>query len=463
MTFADAIALALRNLRQSKLRTFLTVLGVSIGIASLAGMVSLGVGLQDQFVGRFMRSGMFDSVNVLSGQELGALAGGRGRGRGRAPRRNSAQPAEVPPRMLDESALQDLAKLEHVKDVYPIIRVPVEVKMGEVTEYAGATGVPMSARGTGAFQTFAHGEFFHDESAADCMLSLDFANRLVEDNPGQLVGKTLSLGYATSTGAAAPVEQAPAAPVTLPQVMTQVKRVESPCRIVGIVQRETGPMGIGGPNVAAVMLPLPKAREINAGVVATQRSLMRNRVDSMFTAVTVKVTSAQHTQDVQDRIKKLGFSAFSLNDALEGAKRAFLILDILLGLIGSIALAVASLGIMNTMVMSILERTREIGIMKAIGGSDADVRRIFLIEASAIGFLGGVAGVLLGWVVGRLINFGANYYIVSQGGTAGNLFSLPIWLISAAIGFSIFVSLAAGSYPARRAARLDPIQALRHD
>ena len=464
MTFADAIALALRNLRQSKLRTFLTVLGVSIGIASLAGMVSLGVGLQDQFVGRFMRSGMFDSVNVLPGQDLGAMLGGRGRGRGRGNvRRNSAQPADVPPRMLDEAALQDLARLEHVKDVYPIIRVPVEVKLGDVTEYAGATGVPISARGSGAFQTFAHGEFFDDGSAAECMLSLDFANRLVDDNPGQLIGKTLSLGYATSTGDAATSEPPSAPPVTLPQLMTQVKRVESPCRIVGIVQRETGPAGIGGPNVAAVMLPLPKALEINAGVVATQRSLMRNRVDSMFTALTVKVTSAQHTQDVQERIKKLGFSAFSLNDALEGAKRAFLILDILLGLIGSIALAVASLGIMNTMVMSILERTREIGIMKAIGGSDADVRRIFLIEASAIGFLGGIAGVLLGWVVGRLINFGANYYIVSQGGTAGNLFSLPIWLISSAIGFSIFVSLAAGSYPARRAARLDPIQALRHD
>ena len=115
------------------------------------------------------------------------------------------------------------------------------------------------------------------------------------------------------------------------------------------------------------------------------------------------------------------------------------------------------------MVMSILERTREIGIMKAIGGSDGDIRRIFLIEASAIGFLGGVAGVILGWGVGRAINFGANIYVEQQGGAAGNLFSLPFWLIGGAIGFSIAISLLAGSYPAARAARLDPIQALRHD
>jgi ABC-type antimicrobial peptide transport system permease subunit len=182
-----------------------------------------------------------------------------------------------------------------------------------------------------------------------------------------------------------------------------------------------------------------------------------------YNTLTVKVRHAQADQDIEDQIKKKGFSAFSLNDALQGAKRGFIILDIVLSLIGSIALAVSSLGIMNTMVMSILERTREIGIMKAIGGSDGDIRRIFLIEASAIGFFGGVAGVVLGWIVGRIINFGANVYIQNQGGTPGNLFSLPFWLIGGAIGFSITISLLAGSYPAARAARLDPIRALRHD
>jgi putative ABC transport system permease protein len=101
--------------------------------------------------------------------------------------------------------------------------------------------------------------------------------------------------------------------------------------------------------------------------------------------------------------------------------------------------------------------------MKAIGGSDGDVRRIFLIEASAIGCLGGIAGVALGWAVGRIVNFGANIYIQQQGGPVGNLFSLPFWLVGGAIAFSIAISLIAGSYPAGRAAKLDPIKALRHD
>lgn len=91
-----------------------------------------------------------------------------------------------------------------------------------------------------------------------------------------------------------------------------------------------------------------------------------------------------------------------------------------------------------------------------------DIRRIFLVEAPPIGFFGGIAGVVLGWIVGRA-NVGANIYIRNQGGTPGDLFSLPWWLIGGAIGFSIVISLIAGSYRAARAARLDPIQALRHD
>jgi putative ABC transport system permease protein len=443
MTFRDAVSLAFRNLRQAKLRTFLTVLGVSIGIASLAGMVSLGVGLQDQFVDRFIRSGMFDSINVLPGQvQLGGLMGGSSRGG----RRNAPAAPETPPRTLDDAALAELAKLEHVREVYPVVRVPMQVKFGEVTEFTNATGVPMSSQGQGAFQTIAHGSFFANDTAATCMMSLEMANRFVKEKPEQLVGKDLTLSYAALDAA------------------MQVERVEQPCRVVGIVERETGPMAMGGSVVSGLMIPLGKARELNTALMNTQRALMRNRGnEGMFQSAVVKVTRPQLTQDVQDRIKKLGFTAFSLNDALQGAKRAFLILDIILGLIGSIALAVASLGIMNTMVMSILERTREIGIMKAIGGSDGDVRRIFLIEASVIGFFGGIFGVVLGWIVGRIINFGANQYIVSQGGPPGSLFSVPLWLVAAAIGFSIFVSLAAGLYPARRASRLDPIHALRHD
>ena len=467
MTFRDTLDLAVRNLKQSKLRTGLTTMGVSIGIASLAGMVSLGVGLQDQFVGRFTKSGMFDAITVMPGS-VGPITfgpGGGGRGAARRPfGRNAAAAAaqaqsqapngEV--KEITDETLKELAALSDVREVYPALRVPVEMKFAGDSEFNVAAGVPMSVKGQGAFQSIPHGRFFADEKESACMLSLDLAKRMDQANPGNLVGKELTLNYASSNAAAAPVP--------VPGVPPGVRRGESTCAIVGIVERETGPFATAG-GVSPLMIPMPKAMEIfHASPVAAQM-LARDptRTSRPYPSAVVKVTSAKATQDVEGQIKKMGLSAFSLNDALEGAKRAFIILDIVLALIGSIALAVSSLGIMNTMVMSILERTREIGIMKAIGGSDGDIRRIFLIEASAIGFLGGAAGIVLGWSVGRIINLAANIYIQRQGGTPGNLFSIPWWLIAGAIGFSIGVSLLAGLYPAARAAKLDPIRALRHD
>ncbi|HEX3093865.1 MAG TPA: FtsX-like permease family protein, partial [Candidatus Angelobacter sp.] len=110
-----------------------------------------------------------------------------------------------------------------------------------------------------------------------------------------------------------------------------------------------------------------------------------------------------------------------------------------------------------------LERRREIGIMKALGASDGDVKRIFFFEAGSMGILGGALGAGLGWMIGRVINLGTNVYLQRQEIRPENFWYVPWWLVAAALTFSVFVSLFAGLYPASRAARLDPVQALRHD
>jgi putative ABC transport system permease protein len=454
MIVSDTVSLALRNLRQAKLRTTLTVLGVAIGIASLAGMVSLGVGLEEQTVGRFTASGMFDSISVLPAGDRPGLAGrmgGRGANAGRGGR------TEGPRKPLDDDAIAEIAKLPQVKEVYPNITVPVETQLDQYQGFATLLGVPMSQRDTGSFQTFTAGGFFTDQKTRACLLTLDFARRISDKDPKDLVGQTMTVAYAA---------QSEDAPGTMP------RRVTQDFTIAGIVERPaTGGFGVGAGTLSGVMIPLELARAIHGEAITGRQSLLgaspTTPATKTYNALMVKVTSPAAVPDVEDRITAAGYTAFSLVDALKNAKRVFIILDIVLGLIGSIALAVSSLGIVNTMVMSILERTREIGIMKAIGGSDADVRGIFLVEASAIGLLGGILGVAIGWTVGRIINVGANWYVRSQQvGTPAegiDIFSLPLWLIAGAIGFSMFVSLVAGSFPARRAAKLDPIQALRHD
>jgi ABC-type antimicrobial peptide transport system permease subunit len=151
-------------------------------------------------------------------------------------------------------------------------------------------------------------------------------------------------------------------------------------------------------------------------------------------------------------------------DEIDQIRTVFLIIDSVLGLLGGISLLVASFGIANTMIMSILERTREIGIMKAIGAEDREIKLIFFVEAAVIGVTGGVIGVLVAWGIDGLANRLAYRFILKpQGASFIDFFSLPIYLSVGAILFALVVSILAALYPASRAARIDPVRALRHD
>jgi len=175
------------------------------------------------------------------------------------------------------------------------------------------------------------------------------------------------------------------------------------------------------------------------------------------------VKNPAQVQTVEDAIKKMGFTTFSILDATRSLRQFFAVLDLFLGIFGSLALAVASIGIVNTLVMAILERRREIGIMKAIGASDGDVKKLFFAEAGAMGILGGIVGVALGWTIGQVINLGTNVYLKRQSLPPEHFWAVPWWLVASAILFAFVVSLVSGLYPAGRAARLDPVQALRYE
>ena len=471
MKIQDLTELALRNLRESLLRNSLTTVGISVGVASLVAMLSLGIGLQQLASRRLVKSGLFDTVVVTSRRDL------RGMGRERAEERNGPTPGES--RVLDESARLEIEHLPNVLEAYPDIRFITELRYDDKPHLTMISALPSSARSNDAFEAMP-GSFFSSDTAPEVILQKTFAEELLGKTPPRgadelhvadlakpLLGKELTMRYAQRAPSPAPpsvssADAANAADGDLAGAAYSVISREQKLKIVGVADLD--PESMRGPTRAKVFLPLKLAESLHVMQPTDLREISRAASDQpVYSSISVRVKNPTQVQVVEDAIKKMGFTTFSLLDASQSLRTFFKVLDLFLLIFGSLALAVASIGIVNTLVMAILERRREIGIMKAIGASDGDVKKLFFAEAGAMGILGGIAGVALGWAIGRIINFATNIYLRREALTPDTFWSVPWWLVVLAIGFSLLVSLVSGLYPAGRAAKLDPVQALRYE
>jgi putative ABC transport system permease protein len=180
-----------------------------------------------------------------------------------------------------------------------------------------------------------------------------------------------------------------------------------------------------------------------------------------YPRVTLELEPLASHAAVKDSVEALGFRAFSFAEQFENMQRFMVYYYVGLGVIGLIALVTASLGIINTMVMSITERRREIGILKSLGGHESDIRRLYLVESGAIGAVGSTVGIALGWVGTRVVAVILRAIMTREEIPAFDPFAMPPWLIALAFFFGLFLSVVAGLYPAARAARVDPVEALR--
>jgi putative ABC transport system permease protein len=445
----DLTELAGRNLREALLRNSLTTLGIAVGVASLVAMLSLGAGLQNLASQRLSQSGLFNAVFVTPRTNFGAF----GRAEGLTGRPSGA------PRTLDEDARHSIEKLPEVVEVYPEVRFPTEIRYDGSSYTTVVAGVPPSDRSDGAFDEM-KGAFFSDPNASEAILQIDFARQL-SNQPDTLLGKQIVLRYAERQ----PLPAAPGSNKSSADVAPGFSLVphEQSLRIVGIVETEPSP-GFGGFGRGRLLIPLAVAEKLSVAQTNDLRDLLRDGpARHSYESLTVRMKSASKVQDAENAIKQMGLGAFSLLDAAHNLRLFFAVFDLLLGIFGSLALVVASLGIINTLVMAILERRREIGVLKALGAADRDIRRLFFVEAGAMGLLGGIAGVILGWLIAQAINFGTDAYLTRQKLPSITIALVPWWLVGAAIAFAIVVSLAAGMYPASRAARLNPIEALRYE
>jgi putative ABC transport system permease protein len=454
MKTQDMLELAARNLRESKLRNSLTTLGIAVGVASLVAMLSLGVGLQALASSRLTRSGLFDQIAVYSRPEFRGF-------RSNQPRERENPNAGRDQRPLDEAARHEIEKLPNVVEVFAEIRFTSEVRWGEKSQFTFVSGLTPSSRASEAFEKM-QGSFFSGPDAEEVILQTQFAKTLA-DKPETLLGQEVTLRYAKQQ-ALASADGGASASSAADDAGFSVVRSESKVRVVGII--ETEPFsGMRGFGRGGIFIPIALAEKLGpVGMSSSVRELMRTTSNTKtYQTLMVRMASPTHVEAAEKAIENMGFSTFSILDAMKNLRRFFAVLDLFLGIFGSVALAVASLGIINTLVMSVLERRREIGIMKALGASDKDVRRLFFTEAGSMGLLGGLLGVALGWAIGKGINFGTNIYLARQEFPPETIWLVPWWLVAGAIGFAVLVSLAAGLYPASRAAKLDPVKALRYE
>jgi putative ABC transport system permease protein len=450
MKARDLTDLALRNLREALFRNALTTLGVAVGVASLVAMLSLGVGLQELASKRLSQSGLFDTILVTPKNSF------RGPGR---PQREE-QPNK-PVRIIDEEARKEIEKLPNVIEVYPQIRFFTEVRFNNKPFATVVAGMPESSKNSGSFDGM-KGSFFSSPAADEAILQIDFAKELSEKTDS-LIGQELLLRYAERqalqvTGGAS------AGHTAEPSGGFSVVPKELRLKIIGVVETEPA-AGYGGYGNARLLIPLDTAATLRAAQVNDLRDIVRDSAANKTTypSLSVRAKSPSQVEALEASIKNLGFNAFSLLDASKSLRTFFSVFDSLLGIFGTLALAVATLGIVNTLVMSILERRREIGVLKALGAADSDVQRLFFVEAGVMGLLGGIFGVTFGWLLGRAVTYGTNVYLHRQNLNSIELSSVPWWLVLSALGFAVLVSLAAGLYPASRAAKLNPVDALRYE
>jgi putative ABC transport system permease protein len=465
MKLPDLTELALRNLRESLLRNSLTTVGISVGVASLVAMLSLGTGLQQLFSRRLAKSGLFDTIMVSSRREM--------RGMGREDERSGPTPGES--RVLDEGARQEIEHLPNVLEAYPDIRFPTEFRFEDKPHLTTVSALPMSAMSNDSFEGM-QGKFFSSDTADEVILQKSFAEELLGKTPPlgapepsvselatPLLGKEIIMHYAQRVPGAVPSgsDSNKSGDNSLAEASYSVLSREQSLKIVGV--SDLDPESLRGPMRAKIFLPLGLAESLHVMQPTDIREVSHASDQPVYSSISVRVKNPAQVQAVEDGVKKMGFTTFSILDASRSLQQVFRVLFAFLGIFGSLALTVASIGIVNTLVMAILERRREIGIMKAIGASDADVKKLFFAEAGAMGILGGVIGVALGWAIGQVINFGTNIYLKSQSVPPEHFWAVPMWLVAFAILFAFFVSLISGLYPASRAAKLDPVQALRYE
>ena len=449
---------AMAGAARARLRSTLTALGVAIGTSTLVSMVAFALGLQHELEAPLKKFGLLNEIYVWQksddDEDDEKEKNNRENGATKNSSRDSKRSAPTHPHpSLDDAALARLRAIPGVKYAYPNVSVRnVKATHGDAEEDVVVVALPRETSMTPVVNDILKtGRFFSLDDSPEVLVARALLDDLDFKSPQSALGQEIEISAA---GLAA----------TEADDQFQFQRKTIRPRIVGVFEApDFGPFGATFGRRTVVMPPelvgqLP-------GRVETRLWRMRRGKDAnldSYDGVTVRAESPAHVRRVNKAIKSQGFSSQTTLDNVDDMRVAFLFIESLLAAVGSIAMIIASLGIANTLLMTVLERYEEIGLYKAIGATDGDVRLMFMAEAAVLGLVGSLVGLVLSGISCWILQWGISAYLAHEEVKRHVVaFYFPWWLLAGGVTFSTFLSIISGLYPASRAARVDPIKALR--
>ncbi len=380
-------------------RFWFTMLGMAVAIGVIVFLVSFGFGLQNVLFEQITTEESLLTLDVVSSD------------------------GEALP--ITSEIVEEIGNIEGVEKVSPQLTVSSIMKMGEVTTQASLRGVDPE------FFTLAglspeYGKFFTQTDKKEIVINEAVVN-LFYETPENILGEKLSLTFFLSSEEETSGER-------------KTVNMEGLYEIVGIVTETE-----------------------RSGRVYVPRYLMEEANGFQdYQSAKVKVENEKYLEGVREQLISKGFLVSTLSEIIEEANRIFRIVQIILGVFGFFALLVAAIGLINTMTITLLERTNEIGIMRAIGAPPKTIRRMFLAESVITGFIGGLVGIILGIFFSESFNLILNLLARALGGQPVSVFVYPGWFLIFTLILSTLVGMIAGIWPAKRAASLNPLEALRY-
>lgn len=460
MNNLDILRLSRKNLWRRKIRTILTTLGVIIGTTSIVVMLSLGIGLNDMQRQNMERWGSLTMINVQQGMIFD----------------DQGQPLKEGKQLNDE-AVDELRSLDGVMAVSPVYYYGGEARFGRKIGGLSIVGLDPASMAQLEF-TAEQGRLLAEGDRNVIVVGRQVINNFRDEAFIRQMRKGMEMGMMMGQEQQDPSQLLDQRITMTVNAGGQEKKRLYNFTVIGILEGENNE------HSYQAYIPIEDLKKMrnyanagssrSSGIIMAEKAMSRasrgrssSQPDSNnYDTILVRTVSVEKGQEVSQVIKDLGYNTWSMVDQLEGIEKTSRTIQAILGGIGSITLLVAALGITNTMIMSIYERTKEIGIMKVIGASFQDIYKMFLTEAGLIGFFGGIFGLGFSYAASYIINRLSQGFMnqgMPPGGETTGISLIPPWLALFALLFSILVGLLAGLYPAYRAVRLSPINAIRND